>query len=157
MSDKVRKSIVFGILFVVAIWGYSNISERIKKNKDTSTDTAAQQADPASTNDPASYGQAAVTFNTAAPEGIFDEYIELKIETNPFYHNRAFVSAGQEIELHLLGILYRTANAQALINGQVVKIGDTIDGYEITDITSEFVALQKGGREITLRPKKETS
>ncbi len=87
----------------------------------------------------------------------FAEYEDITVSTDPFYHNRKVIKQNREIELHLLGILYRTANAQALINGQVVTVGDAVEGYEITEITNEFVALTKNGKKFTLRPKKESS
>ncbi|MEZ5359119.1 MAG: hypothetical protein R3F48_09850 [Candidatus Zixiibacteriota bacterium] len=156
MSEKTRKIIVFGILILVGIWGYSNISERMARNKKKAQENAAQ-TQPGAADDPASFDAASPQIKASLPAGVFDQYDDLNIKTNPFYHNWARVENNREIELHLLGILYRAANAQALINGQVVKVGDTIDGYTITAITNESVALRKDGEDITLRPKKETS
>lgn len=112
---------------------------------------------PGLADEPATNGNANNGMQAVSAENVFDRYDTLKVGTNPFYHNWSRTTGNREIELHLLGILYRTANAQALINGQVVKVGDTIDGYTITEITHEAVALSKDGEDITLRPKKETS
>jgi len=48
------------------------------------------------------------------------------------------------------GVVWGTSLPQAIINGQVVKIGDTIEKARIIDITKDGVVIFFGGREHTI-------
>jgi len=69
--------------------------------------------------------------------------------------NRAKIPAvnSNEIlpELTLNGIMFRQPNPRALINDQVVEVGDTISGAEVTSITRTKVFLQLNGKTIELK------
>ncbi|MCK5126522.1 MAG: hypothetical protein KAR42_09720 [candidate division Zixibacteria bacterium] len=157
MSDKVRKIVVFCVLIAVSIWGYSSITERMNKRNRTDRE---QQSDLLSSAAPGAYNtDAASDSPTPVSDSVFVEFKNIKTDKDPFYHNYTTVQVrvNRNIELHLLGILYRKANAQALINGKVVKVGDVILGYSIEEIATDFVKLKKDGKTLTLRPKKEST
>lgn len=64
------------------------------------------------------------------------------LETELFYSSS---------ELQLSGILWDPqGRSSALINNQVVKIGETIYGFTIKDITKETVVISKGNQEFIL-------
>lgn len=55
-------------------------------------------------------------------------------------------------ELQLSGILWDPqGRSSALINNQVVKVGETIYGFTIKDITKEAVVISNGNQEFILR------
>jgi hypothetical protein len=53
--------------------------------------------------------------------------------------------------------MYQATGARALINGQVVAVGDSVDGYAVETIASDYVALRRADEIVTLRVKKESS
>ncbi|MCQ9208024.1 MAG: DUF2531 family protein [Omnitrophica bacterium] len=53
--------------------------------------------------------------------------------------------------LNLSGILWDSqGKSSALINNQVVKIGESISGFTIENITKDSVTLSKDGKEYTI-------
>ncbi|MEE9442909.1 MAG: hypothetical protein V3V99_09610 [candidate division Zixibacteria bacterium] len=155
MNEKVRKSIVFGIFIIAVIWGYSNLSQRWAK-KPQEQDIAKQQVAANTVNNNIGQNQA-IPENQIIHDSVFAFYAEKPVTKNPFYHNRKRVTGKtKKIKLHLLGILYRQTNAQALINGRVLGVGDLISGYHVKNIARESVVLEKAGKTITLFPRKES-
>ena len=70
-------------------------------------------------------------------------------EVPPF----ATPSAGTVLEtppLDLTGIVFSADRSYAIVNGQVVKVGDKIQGAEVKSITSETLTLEYEGRQIQL-------
>lgn len=64
-------------------------------------------------------------------------------------------AAGSAVEtpmptLVVQGVVWGTSLPQAIINGQVMKIGDTIEKARIIDITKDGVVIFFGGREHTI-------
>ena len=57
---------------------------------------------------------------------------------------------GQKTELDLSGIIYSPDDPRAIINNDIVRIGDTVGGSEVTDITEEKVTLSDGEKETVL-------
>ncbi|MCM8782883.1 MAG: hypothetical protein NC909_00575 [Candidatus Omnitrophica bacterium] len=59
-------------------------------------------------------------------------------------------------ELSLDGILYDPyGRASAMINAEIVQIGDWIGGYQVYKIESDKVILLKEGKELILKLEKE--
>ena len=54
------------------------------------------------------------------------------------------MAEGQAGGLALSGILWDTQSPLAIINGQMLHIGDEVDGYHVTEITPERVAISDG-------------
>ncbi len=52
--------------------------------------------------------------------------------------------------LNVQGVVWGTSLPQAIINGQVIKIGDTIEKARIIDINKDGVVIFFGGREHTV-------
>lgn len=53
---------------------------------------------------------------------------------------------------HLQGIFWGTPHPQAIINRQIVSVGDVIQGAKITSISKDRVLLNSGGTEAELKP-----
>lgn len=151
MSDRNRKILVFGILIVTSIWGYFSITGRQAKK------AAQNSQNSASTTTPVVIPASEQNF---MPEDVAARYQAEPWGVDPFYHAYSPHSASavsEEVSLHLLGILYRKMNAQALINGQILKEGDSLEGYEVVKIAPDYVNLQSEQKKLTLRVKKESS
>lgn len=75
------------------------------------------------------------------------EYKDYK--RNPF--TTAAVSQSQGAGLQLGGIMYDEHEVYALINDQIVHIGDKIGAHTVVDITKAKVILKDGVKEIELK------
>lgn len=149
--------VVYGILILAIIWGYYNLSERKPVVYSGQGTPAAQPpTSVVSTNDP--------PFD-ALPADVNGHGSNSNWGKDPFYHRRgratAVVSTGHSAKveraaLHLMGIMFREQGAKALINGQVVSIGDTIAGHTITEIAPAQVSAAYNNRTIILRVGRET-
>lgn len=53
-------------------------------------------------------------------------------------------------EMNLSAITIGGGKAYALINNQILEVGDQISGKRITEIQDEQVVLEQGGRTFTL-------
>lgn len=73
-----------------------------------------------------------ITGNTAAPVNTYE------------------TKSKKEILLTLEGIMYNEKNPCAVINSQVVKIGDKVEGAVVKSISEYKVTLEDGGKEIVL-------
>ena len=60
------------------------------------------------------------------------------------------VFQGMRPELTLSGIVFSEKESYCLINGKVLRLGETISGAEVRQITSNQVVLNSGGENITL-------
>ena len=58
--------------------------------------------------------------------------------------------APPEPDFLLNGIMFSKAQSYALINGKVVRIGESVDGATLIKVTDEQAVLDYGGREIVL-------
>ena len=80
----------------------------------------------------------------ASPKSSFEEWGE-----NPFVIER-----GQVIEdasgPALSGIMWDPANPVAIINGQLLGVGDHVQQWQITEITQEHVVVSDGEKTQTL-------
>jgi hypothetical protein len=52
----------------------------------------------------------------------------------------------------LEGIVWDEENPMAMVNGQIVNVGDWVGDAEVTSIETSTVILQEGDRTVTLRP-----
>jgi hypothetical protein len=149
LSEKTRKTLVFGLLIGALIWAYFNFTGR--------------KARRAADNRP----RPAVVQPVVIPPdmGILspataEEYEAKSWGKDPFYHARPSAPgriAPDKVKLRLLGILYREINAQALINGRVVAEGDTLSGFRVERIERDHVKMSDGGKTVILRVEKEQS
>lgn len=160
MTERTRKTMVFGLLIAACIWGYANLSGRKTNHPAPPAEASTgEMADPGGAADP--LGSA-----TRPAEHVSDEvaaaYDAKPWGKNPFYRGQQPTAASPLIQetpaaLHLLGILYRDVGAQALISGRIVAVGDTVLGYKITAITPDYVAVDNGVTNMKLRVKKEST
>ncbi len=55
-------------------------------------------------------------------------------------------------DLELQGIFWNISNPQAIINRQIVSVGDSVDSAEVEAITQEGVILSLNGQKFNLKP-----
>ena len=60
-------------------------------------------------------------------------------------------SAGEEVGgFALSGILWDPSQPIAIINGQMLRVGDEVEGYRVTAITQDTVSISDGGQALKL-------
>jgi len=63
--------------------------------------------------------------------------------------------AAEISSMSLEGLVWGAKYPQAIINGQVVTLGSTVEGFEVVAIDKTGVQLRTGGREVHLRIKRK--
>jgi len=81
------------------------------------------------------------------------EYVEYSWNEDPFAKlPTASPTLSQGAQLQLRGILWDNRGGLAMINDNLVKVGDTIGGWRVVRITPSYVLLKQGEMEIKLTP-----
>lgn len=154
MSEATRKKIIFCLFAVTIVWAYFHFSGQQQSKKVPPPSSPAISATmPA----PANISSTAKTTDDLY---LYARYKGTSWGKNPFYHNHRIAKkqvVRKQAKLRLLGILYREVNAQALINGRVVAVGDTLHGYQVFEISRDYVTLRNADNSIRLHVKKESS
>ena len=110
-------------------------------------------------------GQSETKETSPAPEGesltgLKQKAKEMKWDRDPFILS---IEKGEELptlQLKVTGIIYDEARPEAtyaIINDQVIRIGDSIDGIRVIDIQADAVQLKKFDRQFTLYLYQETN
>jgi hypothetical protein len=152
MTDRRRKTIVFGLCAIALIWAFYTVIGQ--KHKKILSVTAQGQASTVEAEPPR------IPADTRKLDSLDTAYETKPWGKDPFYHDVKSdppLDVQDTRELHLLGILYRHINSQALINKRVVTVGDKLEGFEVMEITRNSVTLNDGRKTITLRLEKESS
>ena len=141
MSANKRKTIVYAIFVIAVIWGIANNPFGRKKPHWENTDALHETIQPIST---ASVGLAENTLNLSDKWG-----------SDPFVQKTASVAPQQEsqTQFNLTAISKSEGTYWALINGQIVAVNDTIEGWTVTRVTGKSVTLSKDGKTISLKIK----
>lgn len=74
----------------------------------------------------------------------------LKWGRDPF-SGRVYAGGQEEGGLNLVGIMFDKNNPAAIINDEIVEVGDKVNGNKIIEITKDRVILNDGGRNIELK------
>jgi hypothetical protein len=155
LSEKTRKKLVFGVLILTLVWAYFNFAG---PGKDEARQPHRDNHSAAKAEPPA--GARAISSRIA--DSLYLTRDAQPWGKNPFYNEyRLITEAGREfsdeIKLHLLGVIFRELKAQALINSQIVTVGEEIEGFRVDEIYRDSVILDNGEKTITLRVAKESS
>lgn len=142
MSDKTRKKIVYSALVLAIIWGAYSFSE---------SGTKQAAVDSPETIEPIAR---TATGGTAVVTG--EEVARLEAADwgdDPF----GVVSTGTRApgpSWSLRGIVYSPTSPMAYVNGQRVRIGDTVNRATVTAIGKTSVTLRFDGREFDIHVRK---
>ena len=88
------------------------------------------------------------TSPSALREAQHDAIGQMKWGRDPFARGQANDSHG----LSLSGILWDERQPMAVINNQMVRVGETIEGYTVVEITQDAVSVTDGNETLRLTP-----
>ncbi|RJO65467.1 MAG: hypothetical protein C4540_01055 [Candidatus Omnitrophota bacterium] len=146
----ISELIITGFLVVVLFFSAKNSVEHIRKAK---KERKPRQAIIL----PAQGGQ---YLQRAAPKekSIGEAYAELeeegkkwKLKKDPFTGEGIVSQEGATSVIVLSGIFWDGSCPMAIVNDAVISIGDTVDGYLVTDIRQDRVILRKGAKDLELQ------
>ncbi len=150
MNETARKIAVFVVFIATVVWAFVTFSGPDTKK----TPGRFHRIEQAETENPIPRPVPGLDRET------IDEYTKIPWGKDPFYHSFRPGETSPipgKIKLHLLGILYREINAQALINNKIVREGDSVAGFTVEKITRDYVTLSNGKETVRLRVEKERS
>lgn len=160
MTERTRKIIVFAVFGVAVIWGFSTLAPRWKNKDGDSSSRPIRTGENAAINTSAP-ADGSQTAKPVPIDEIYAAYDTLGWGNDPFYRTPAPAPPperpGDKARLRLMGILYRSVGAQALINGKIVAPGDVVNGYTVVEIVPGRVTLTNGKKIISLTSSKESS
>ena len=91
----------------------------------------------------------------AAPESTSSRQIQrqeaqrLAWRRDPFTRAASIESRGG---MTLSGILWDAQQPMAILNGQIVHVGETVEGYRVLEIAKDHVTVTDGSRVLQLNP-----
>ena len=121
MNEKIRKRIVFAVLFIAIIWGLFNYEWPTRPE---TTDVAPAAAPSV----------ARVTLQNALSREIVEEKTNDNWGRDPFRIKSGKRVSKQGGNWIVTGILYNATAPLAYINRTPLRIGDTIDNARVVDI-----------------------
>ncbi|MDD5565487.1 MAG: hypothetical protein PHG31_01130 [Candidatus Omnitrophica bacterium] len=74
-----------------------------------------------------------------------------KLKKDPFTGEGIVSQEGASSVIVLSGIFWDGSYPMAIVNDAVITIGDTVDGYLVTDIRQDKVILRKGPKDLELQ------
>ncbi len=148
MKTTTRKIIVFACFILAVIYGLYNLPGGDKTKK---------AAVPASGDKESSAVQGTTRMNDIDT----DFYSSLEWGRDPFYRaarkNNKYAKTPECPEWILNGILHDNNSPAAVINKQIIRIGDTIDGARVMQIEKQKVTLERNGLQFDLYISKDKS
>lgn len=148
MTEKRRKTIVFGILILAVIWGVWNNPFASQRKSDRERSDSIALSDP----DPTTLVAAAGVVDADAPDvaGWQGDPFSRKKRTNA--PRRAVVAA--RTDFRVSAISWQGDECMAVINGKVVQKGDLIAGWTVAEIEELSVLLTRGSERLKLTIKR---
>ena len=144
MNDKTRKGIIFVVFAATCVWGYFNLFRKPQVAESAQPDLATVTA----------LSSAGVS---TGPDSL--TLAELRISSwgdDPFKKGTARTPESRSVERpssphwNLSGIVYSPTDPLAIINGKMVRVGDTVDDAKVAKIEKKKVTLDYSGSSITL-------
>lgn len=99
------------------------------------------------------YAQAAVSYTSGRLRDPFKSPFEM--QAIPIVEERPVIpSVGYGLShLNVQGMVWSSKMPQAIINNQVVRVGEIVDGAEILEIRQEGIYVLYEGKQYIIRPK----
>lgn len=96
------------------------------------------------------------TTQNAQSKQASDRFVYTKWDRDPFHNSsirvkKAVYRTVQEISFQLKAISFSEGMSVAMINNQVLKVGDLIEGYTVKSIQPKQVVIEKDGQSKTLK------
>ena len=146
MSERFRKGIVFGALFLAIIWGIYNFLPKSEQSSKGSGGAGSSVTMPA------------VSQVYAVEKSI--NVAEMKTKSwgnDPFRaldKSTGYRGTVEKPRWKLSGIVYNSNKPLAIINGKSVAVGDKLGSASIVKIKRESVILEQSGTRVTLKVSK---
>jgi len=141
MDEKKRKMIVYAVFVAALIWGGWHFLQGSEEMPVAATEDAVGD----------STAVAAADITKSIP---FEEYAALEWGSDPFYRGHPVSDNGDEEPSppgwSLDGIMYKESAPMAVINRNIVKSGDLVNGARIIEIKKDRVVLEKDGMSFIL-------
>jgi len=143
MSERLRKGIVFGALFLAIIWGIYNFLPKSEQSPKDSGKTVSLETIPA-------------VSQMAAVEKSID-VAEMKSKSwgnDPFRaidKSTGYREIVEKPRWKLSGIVYNSVKPLAIINGKSVAVGDKLGNASIVEIRKTSVIVEHSGTRIMLK------
>jgi hypothetical protein len=150
MTAARRQLVVLGVLLVVmavvyarAFWPQPRRGPALPEAPGPASSASAAAA-------AASEGVISLALPDAEPAALAaqrERAASLGWERDPFTGGAA---GGSMSGFDLAGILWDAASPIAMINGEMVRAGDQVEGYKVLEITQSSVLLSDGGQTVTV-------
>ena len=146
MSERIRKGIVFGALFLAIIWGIYNFLPKSSPSPEVAGAAVSSAALPLA----ARMTAVEKTINVA----------EMKSRSwgdDPFRaidKNTGYRETIEKPRWILSGIVYNSNKPLAIINGKSVTLGDKLGSATIVEISRQSVVVEQSGTRVTLKVSK---
>ena len=151
-KDKKKKMIAAVFVGILLLFVFYNVHRVQKRHAMRQTDeAAAQRASPPPISQPTESTPASET-PSAAPETLPAKEI-LTWKRDPFLLGIGKEGELPTLQLKVSGIIYdetRPEATYAIINEEVVRIGDNLHGIKVIDIQPDYVRLKKFNQEVIL-------
>lgn len=130
--------LIFLVLIMVVVW--SNVLKKKPKRSIGTGEVKAGQNTPKTNEDIAFWGESQVK------KRLRSQFKDLGRDPFSLGQEEAFLA-----DLNLIGILWDEAYPQAIINGEIVKVGDNISNNKVIEIKKDRVVLSDGKKRIELK------
>ena len=144
MNEATRKKIIYALLVVAIIYGLANIPGGANKSH---TDTSIDNPAPAAQKMPASVKQSIdIAYYSSLPWG-----------SDPFcrFYAQADNNTGQTDapapQWTLNGVVINAKTTVAVINKNIVHVGDKVAGARVVDIQKDKVVMEQNGSEFSIQ------
>ncbi len=144
MNQAKRKIIIYALLVAAVIYGIANIPGRKDKEQ---TDSSLDNPAPVAQKIPASVKQAIdIAYYSSLPWGS-DPFCRFYAEVD----NRTGQSDTPAPQWTLNGVIINTKTTVAVINKNIVHVGDKVAGARVVDIKKNEVIMEQDGSEFSIQ------
>lgn len=150
MDEQKRKRILFWVLALALGFGLMNFKSIMSIGKKR---TVADLLGTETVLTPPPTAAAVDSFAYERMTPAKEKRLTLDFGRNPFYRNARAVAVStgpQEPVLRLSAVSLKGESAFAVVNGKVVKVGDSVEGYIVKSIGKGLVTLSKGEAAVRL-------
>jgi hypothetical protein len=144
MNEKTRKGIIFIVFAATCVWGYLNLFHKPQ---------IAERAQP----DLTTAVPVSPTGVIAGPDSTtLAELRNSRWGDDPFKKGDSPVLLSRSVQRpaspkwNLSGIVFSPTDPLAIINGKMVRVGDTVDDATVSKIEKKQVTLDYSGSSVTL-------
>ncbi|MEI8350174.1 MAG: hypothetical protein WCI77_08480 [Candidatus Omnitrophota bacterium] len=141
-QDKIKIGVVI-LLVIILIFAVVNAIKAGKKQKNFIAQSSSAAVLPSVQNDSAGGGMGGGSLY----HRLENESDRLKLGRDPFTRSQIANTAKEDSSINLSGIIWDTKNPKAVINGEILSVGEKVKGNLIVEIRPDKVILSDGERQ----------